>query len=635
MKSQNSADTIKQSFIEVAGKVTQILYAQDGRHSVPVLRILDTKIMLSFFDRGGSVLTASFDIHERPEMFLRILIGISFSPPPKIGFDQTIIPHDDKTKQILVTWKEKIGEDKRKVIVDCVIFISDSLHSRGTTVWGGTVSSVDNPEPQPTVVKDSWVDPLRRYTEGAILAMLNAVGVEGVPYFVHEQQVPITHPSRDTSVNASTHFLHTVFSDIPTSQPYHLRVLSRLISQPIGEQLMKICCLAELVVAIIDCVLSHKDAIEKANVYHRNISLLNLLLVAWDMKNCCVDFLEMFPIEERKRLLPKIRNLPHHGFLANWGYAVPLHIHDQAKPPVTVPKAPLEHGTGHRSTSPISFTDDEMTTQSLDDLERVDSVLIHSTLADGSISLKYVPTTLLGSCDNITLPMAGDPLPDESRPSVDTSPLYRMGTWAWMAAKLVKAGPGQPVSHTVMHNLESFFYVLLGFCVLYDEPYKHKPEPQIVACFDIFFNTSEPSLNKTINIQSQLGWSTRILPFISPYYKPLIPLLEMLREKIVLPMSFSDDKVHSGNITHNEIMQGLLDVLHSLGDSHWIAREHHTSKSIPSNKYVVNNLVSIEELSDEDFSDSTTEPESPPRIEQTSPIRELSGPGFSSSSGSY
>ncbi|KAF8835631.1 hypothetical protein BDN67DRAFT_1015388 [Paxillus ammoniavirescens] len=302
MKSQNSADTIKQSLIEVMGKVTQILYVQDGRHSVPVLRILDTKIMLSFFDRGGSV---------SPEMFLQILIGISFSPPPEISFDQMIIPHDDKIKQILVTWKEKIGEDKRK------------------------------------------------------------------------------------------------------------------------------------------------------------------------------------------------------------------------------------------------------------------------------------------------------------------------------------AGPGQPVFHMVMHDLESFFYVLLGFCVLYDEPYKRKPEPQIAACFDIFFNTGKPSLNKTINIQLQLSWSTQILPFISPYYKPLIPLLEMLCEKIVLPMSFSDDKVHSGNITHDKIIQGLLDILHSLGDSDWIAREHHTSKSIPSNKYVINNLVSIEELSDEDFSDSTSEPESLPYIERTSPIRELSGPGFSLSSSSY
>ncbi|KAF8836313.1 hypothetical protein BDN67DRAFT_984024 [Paxillus ammoniavirescens] len=136
-----------------------------------------------------------------------------------------------------------------------------------------------------------------------------------------------------------------------------------------------------------------------------------------------------------------------------------------------------------------------------------------------------------------------------------------LGTWAWMAAELVKAGPGQPVSHTVMH------YVLLGFCMLYDKPCKRKPEPQIVSCFNIFFNISKPSLGKTINIQLQLSWSTRILPFISPYYKPLIHLHKMLRKNIVLLMSFSDNKVHSGNITHVEIVEGLLDILRSLAGS--------------------------------------------------------------------
>ena len=39
-----------------------------------------------------------------------------------------------------------------------------------------------------------------------------------------------------------------------------------------------------------------------------------------------------------------------------------------------------------------------------------------------------------------------------------------------MSAQLVMAGPGQPVVHNALHDLESFFYVLLGICILYDGP---------------------------------------------------------------------------------------------------------------------------------------------------------------------
>lgn len=94
-----------------------------------------------------------------------------------------------------------------------------------------------------------------------------------------------------------------------------------------------------------------------------------------------------------------------------------------------------------------------------------------------------------------------------------------------MSAELVMAGVGQPVTHQSNHDLELLFYVLLGVCLLLDKPYKPKCDEHLAECFNKFFNTFEPSVLKTITIQSNLMWMPFILQHISEYFQPIIPLL--------------------------------------------------------------------------------------------------------------
>ncbi|KAI6042894.1 hypothetical protein EDC04DRAFT_864511 [Pisolithus marmoratus] len=103
--------------------------------------------------------------------------------------------------------------------------------------------------------------------------------------------------------------------------------------------------------------------------------------------------------------------------------------------------------------------------------------------------------------------MGRAPLPDSHRLSIDTNPLYLTGMWSWMATELLLAASGvwEPVHYKAHHDLESLFYVLLGISVLYDEPYKLKPEGELGECFNMYFNTSQPNFSKTITTQSQLG----------------------------------------------------------------------------------------------------------------------------------
>ena len=155
MKTNKTSNTVKSSYIEAAGKTALLLYAQDGRHSTPCVRLLGHHIILTFFDRGGSLSTAPM----------------------------------------------------------------------------------------------------------------------------------------------STHLLRTLLSHIKVPS-YHVHVLSRLLTEPLGQRIFDFSSLAELLVVFIDYVLSrhnvyfayrlltlrsvHKNAVEKARILHRDMSLLNFLLVQWN-----------------------------------------------------------------------------------------------------------------------------------------------------------------------------------------------------------------------------------------------------------------------------------------------------------------------------------------------------------------
>ena len=212
-----------------------------------------------------------------------------------------------------------------------------------------------------------------------------------------------------------------------------------------------------------------------------------------------------------------------------------------------------------------------------------------------------------------------------------------------MATELVMAGPGKPVSHTASHDLESLFYVLLGICVLFDEPHRLKPKNALASCFDLYFNTFEPSLLKTITIQSQLGWSRNILPHISPYFQPLVSLLETLREMIILPMEFKDNSYQSGSpITHDKMIKVFLKTLCDIDDQCWVRRMQPNKDPLPvrdaepQTRSDAPSDASEPECSESDGSseDANHAIHATPRMPRPSSIRPVSGPGFTSSTSS-
>ena len=146
-----------------------------------------------------------------------------------------------------------------------------------------------------------------------------------------------------------------------------------------------------------------------------------------------------------------------------------------------------------------------------------------------------------------------------------------------MAAELAMIGPEMPVRHMPYHDLKSIFYVLLRISVLYDEPYKPKPEDELLECFNVYFNTHFPSLQKTFTIQLELGWLSAICKHFSDYFQPLRPLLDTFCERIVLPMTYVNGlfRQHCQEIpiTHDEMVKYLINMLFNLPDKAWVTKE--------------------------------------------------------------
>ena len=136
MKASNQTDNLKELFIELVGKVAFLHQAQDSRYTAPYIWI-------------------PINIHSSPEIFLHILLRITFASHITLGFDPTVHEVKNKTRNIKVTL---VDGGKGVININKLLFISGSLHDCGMTIWSGhlTWSGVNDE----VVVKDSFVDPL-------------------------------------------------------------------------------------------------------------------------------------------------------------------------------------------------------------------------------------------------------------------------------------------------------------------------------------------------------------------------------------------------------------------------------------------------------------------------------------------
>jgi len=105
---------------------------------------------------------------------------------------------------------------------------------------GSESGSVDEPH---IIAKDLWTNPLRKY-------------IEGVPILVSKQQVKTNLCDPECPNMQINHSIHFLCSALPHGSSFTLRILSQLISHPVGKLILEFSSLGELLVMYLDQVVS-------------------------------------------------------------------------------------------------------------------------------------------------------------------------------------------------------------------------------------------------------------------------------------------------------------------------------------------------------------------------------------------
>ncbi|KAJ7883300.1 hypothetical protein B0H13DRAFT_1721285 [Mycena leptocephala] len=263
LKSSDSSVNQKLVLAQLLNGAYLIFSNQDNRRFVISIAFMADDIRLFIFDRAGLVTTAPFNLHEDPKSFVRVFATLMFTNDRAVlGYDTSIIATDAGR------FVEVGGVTYRLVKR---LFISDVIRGRGTVCWHARHDGQD------FVIKDTWTDASRPYTEAEIL--LKAKDIEGVPKVVAETIVKVngvdgrTHNLRSNITPTTSGKLHEKCSNIEK------RIHRRLVLTPFGHALSTFASRKELTSIFIDVVEAHRDLSQKANILHRDISMNNIMLV--------------------------------------------------------------------------------------------------------------------------------------------------------------------------------------------------------------------------------------------------------------------------------------------------------------------------------------------------------------------
>ncbi|KAH8113924.1 hypothetical protein DFH11DRAFT_1598227 [Phellopilus nigrolimitatus] len=277
----NVSDPLKNTLEQLAQYVRLCYGNQYDRRFVMAFGIFNTNVSFYYFDRSGVYATEKFDAHAKPELFLRVVMGLLFADRSALGYDPSFTSEIvmENEKEILKSYVTVA--DSRLEIID-VINQDCVIRGRGTLCL-----KVKDENGNILVVKDSWVDQSRRDKEFKLLAKV--VGVKGIAQLVKHEHVNIDgKPDNTSSARAfmteiidwkgklverwTTDEKWTRFRFIEFRDHY------RISMTPFGDSLEDFDSLEELVLAGKDIV----EAIEtlyKQKILHRDISMKNIILV--------------------------------------------------------------------------------------------------------------------------------------------------------------------------------------------------------------------------------------------------------------------------------------------------------------------------------------------------------------------
>jgi hypothetical protein len=221
-----------------------IFSSQDNRRYVLGFGFCQASAFLSLFDRSGAIHSEIFDIDTHPCLFIRLISGLVFSTPTRVGYDPTIGRLERNGTRFI-----RVGPDRYDLLD--TVFIGDVVRGRGTVCYH---VSRDGKE---YAIKDIWTDSTRQHTERIFLDAAYKAGVSGVPTCI--TRIVVLVEGRKDSTSWARECVPPDHRS-PAKRDVEIRVHERLVLQPFATPLVQFRSKTELLSALRDVIQSEYPA---------------------------------------------------------------------------------------------------------------------------------------------------------------------------------------------------------------------------------------------------------------------------------------------------------------------------------------------------------------------------------------
>ncbi|RXW17052.1 hypothetical protein EST38_g8801 [Candolleomyces aberdarensis] len=245
---------------QTAGFAKQMFVYQPNRLFFRSLVLTEHQARLFHFDRSGAQYTPPFNIHDKPHMFIRLILGLCATKEGILGLDDSIQwstgPDGRKASGTLKT----VGPDNSVVTYDLVMnespFVRTCIRGRGTICW-----PVTNAHGDKFVVKEQWITGSRT-PEFELLG--DAKDLPGVCHMVSCED----NRSQTKEYRGNT--------ELFDKDAFQNRRAVRIIMKAYGPSIEKFSSVEQVLATLRDAIAAHKALLSR-NIVHRDISPNNVL----------------------------------------------------------------------------------------------------------------------------------------------------------------------------------------------------------------------------------------------------------------------------------------------------------------------------------------------------------------------
>ncbi|CAL1712630.1 unnamed protein product [Somion occarium] len=331
---------------QIAEYAAEILLQQHRTHVFMIFVYQDTARLVRF-DRAGAIVSDFFNLVTEPMKLLNFVFRLGRMSRSERGFDDNVVlasgaevelmknhlpPQNDQTRLAThirnalssesrihkITVPGKNGGNAQSFLVGKLRAGSRYPTGRGTKGY----IAFDLQKPRFVFVKEGWrIDSDDVTSEMDIYAQLEKNHVEHIPTVICGGDVG-TPVQRTVSQS-----LLTSSSEVTFATRIHYRIVLEEIGLPLEEHVQG----QELSLEIYYCILAHKQAYEKANVLHRDISGSNVLIIPNDQdpgksKGMLIDW-ELSKTVDQLKMMPT-----QHERSGTWYYLSALLLNYPKKP---------------------------------------------------------------------------------------------------------------------------------------------------------------------------------------------------------------------------------------------------------------------------------------------------------------